>query len=73
MHQRDVVGMGDAGSDRPTQEFVVGDRQRLVFSQPKVLTPSQEGCTIREIAEEMGVLHCSQYSSDFEGLSPHLS
>jgi IS30 family transposase len=33
----------------------VGDRPRLVVNRTRILTLSQEGCTIREIAEEMGI------------------
>lgn len=44
-----------AGLAKARREGRIGGRPRLVLSHAKVLALSQEGATIREIAEEMGV------------------
>jgi DNA invertase Pin-like site-specific DNA recombinase len=44
-----------AGLMRARQRGRFGGRPRLVLNHPKILALRQEGCTIREIAEEMGV------------------
>ena len=44
-----------AGLAKARKQGRIGGRPRLVLSHAKVLTLSQEGCTIREIADEMGV------------------
>jgi DNA invertase Pin-like site-specific DNA recombinase len=44
-----------AGLAKARKQGRIGGRPRLVVSHAKVLALSQEGCTIREIAEEMGV------------------
>src|SRR5499427_1362302 len=44
-----------AGLAKARKQGRIGGRPRLVLSYAKVLELSQEGCTIREIAEEMGV------------------
>jgi DNA invertase Pin-like site-specific DNA recombinase len=44
-----------AGLARARKQGRVGGRPRLVLSHTRVLALSQEGCTIRDIAEEMGV------------------
>ena len=44
--------MADAGSDRPTQEFVLARPDRVGFEGSG---PSQKAAPCREIAEEMGV------------------
>jgi DNA invertase Pin-like site-specific DNA recombinase len=48
-----------AGLAKARKQGRVGGRPRLILSHAKVLAMSQEGCTIREIAEEMGVLPAS--------------
>jgi DNA invertase Pin-like site-specific DNA recombinase len=44
-----------AGLSKARKQGRVGGRPRLVLSHAKVLALSQEGATIREIADEMGV------------------
>jgi DNA invertase Pin-like site-specific DNA recombinase len=44
-----------AGLAKARKQGRVGGRPRLVLNHAKILALSQEGCTIREIAEEMGV------------------
>jgi DNA invertase Pin-like site-specific DNA recombinase len=44
-----------AGLAKARKQGRIGGRPRLVISHAKVLALSQEGCTIREIADEMGV------------------
>jgi DNA invertase Pin-like site-specific DNA recombinase len=44
-----------AGLAKARRQGRVGGRPRLVLSHAKVSARSREGCTIREIAEEMGV------------------
>ena len=44
-----------AGLARARKQGRIGGRPRLILSHAKVLALGQEGCTIREIAEEMGV------------------
>jgi DNA invertase Pin-like site-specific DNA recombinase len=44
-----------AGLAKARQQGRVGGRPRLLLSHAKILALSQEGCTIREIAEEVGV------------------
>jgi DNA invertase Pin-like site-specific DNA recombinase len=43
-----------AGLAKARKQGRIGGRPRLVISYAKVLKLSQEGCTIREIADEMG-------------------
>ena len=43
-----------AGLAKARKQSRIGGRPRLVLSHARVLALSQEGCTIREIAEEMG-------------------
>jgi DNA invertase Pin-like site-specific DNA recombinase len=43
-----------AGLAKARKQGRIGGRPRLVLSHAKVLALSQEGATIREIAEEMG-------------------
>ena len=52
-----------AGLAKARKQGRVGGRPRLVLSHAKVLSLSQEGCTIREIAEEMGVSPASIHRS----------
>ena len=50
-----------AGLAKARKQGRVGGRPRLVLSHAKVLAMSQEGATIREIAEEMGVSPASSH------------
>jgi DNA invertase Pin-like site-specific DNA recombinase len=43
-----------AGLAKARNQGRIGGRPRLVLNHAKILVLSQEGCTIREIAEEMG-------------------
>jgi DNA invertase Pin-like site-specific DNA recombinase len=69
LQRRGAVNLGDdrqqeririservhAGLAKARKRGRIGGRPRLVLSHARVLALSQEGATIREIAEEMGV------------------